>query len=314
VPLVVHVETVIDRVTLQVSDESCDIDDGQGAPRCSPVMPGSDVADTTVLVVGNDARAVADPTDTRLLALLHEVADAVAEALSLVDDWGPSGRRAGQYAADLLADDAALAVLRDADVGVLSEESGLENSHREFLVVVDPLDGSTNASRGIPWFATSLCVLDEAGPRVALVVDQAPALYGRRGRRWSAVRGAGAWEDDTPIEPSGCRDLSTAIVGVSGLPPRHLGWQQFRAQGASALDLCQVASGVLDGFVDCSPSAHGIWDYAGAVLICTEAGAVIADGVGRELIVRDHTTRRTPVAAATPALLAELLAARATWS
>jgi fructose-1,6-bisphosphatase/inositol monophosphatase family enzyme len=102
-------------------------------------------------------------------------------------------------------------------------------------------------------------------------------------------------------------------VGLSGLPPRHLGWQQFRAQGASALDLCEVASGVLDGFVDCSPSAHGVWDYAAAVLICAEAGAVIADGAGRDLIVRDHTARRTPVAAATPALLAELLAARSTW-
>ncbi len=277
------------------------------------MIPGSDAADTTVLVVGNDARAALDPTDIRLLDLLHQVADAVAAALASVDDWGPSGRRAGQYAADLLADDAALAVLRSAEVGVLSEESGLENPDREFLVVVDPLDGSTNASRGIPWFATSLCVLDETGPRVALVVDQAPALHGRAGRRWSAVRGCGAWEDGLPIEPSVCTDLSTAIVGLSGLPPRHLGWDQFRAQGASALDLCEVASGVLDGFVDCSPSAHGVWDYAAAVLICSEAGAAIADGVGRDLIVRDHTARRTPVAAATPALLAELLAARSTW-
>jgi myo-inositol-1(or 4)-monophosphatase len=277
------------------------------------VIPGWDVSDTTVLVVGNDARAAPDPTDIRLLDLLHQVADAVAAALSLVDDWGPSGRLAGQYAADLLADDAALAVLRRAEVGVLSEESGLEDADREFLVVVDPLDGSTNASRGIPWFATSLCVLDDVGPRVALVADQAPALHGRRGRRWTAVRDAGAWEDGTPIEPSGCTDLSTAVVGLSGLPPRHLGWQQFRAQGASALDLCEVASGVLDGFVDCSPSAHGVWDYAAAVLICAEAGAVIADGAGRDLIVRDHTARRTPVAAATPALLAELLAARSTW-
>ena len=61
-------------------------------------------------------------------------------------------------------------------------------------------------------------------------------------------------------------------------------------------------------------NAHGGWDYLGGLLVCTEAGASIADAAGRELVVREHSDRRTPVAAGTQALLSELLVARATWS
>ena len=74
-----------------------------------------------------------------------------------------------------------------------------------------------------------------------------------------------------------------------------------------------VADGTLDGFIDCSPSAHGVWDYLGGLLVCREAGAVVADGLGRELVTLDHADRRTPVAAATPQLLAEIVAARRTF-
>jgi fructose-1,6-bisphosphatase/inositol monophosphatase family enzyme len=63
--------------------------------------------------------------------------------------------------------------------------------------------------------------------------------------------------------------------------------------------------GGLDAYLDCSVDAHGPWDYLGAALICQEAGALIADAEDRELVVLDHDARRTPIAAATPALLAE---------
>jgi len=60
-----------------------------------------------------------------------------------------------------------------------------------------------------------------------------------------------------------------------------------------------------------SPDAHGVWDYLAACLVCAEAGAVVADALGRELAVLGHAARRTPVAAATPALLDALRAVRA---
>jgi fructose-1,6-bisphosphatase/inositol monophosphatase family enzyme len=243
-----------------------------------------------------------DGTDA--LALLDEVAVAIQEALGKVTDWGLAGTKAGQYHSDLAADAAALGVLDAAGVGVLSEESGRHWADRPLTVVLDPLDGSTNASRGIPWFATSLCAVDAEGPLAALVVNL-PS-----GERATAVRGAGAEIDGRPVVPSGCSSLSSAIVGLSGMPPGWLGWKQYRALGACALDLCTVASGTLDGYLDCSWSAHGPWDYLGGLLVCTEAGAVVADAEGRDLVALDHDARRTPVAAATPALLEEALAAR----
>ncbi len=244
-----------------------------------------------------------------LLQVLGEAADAVAGSLSGLADWGLTGARPGQYRSDLVADSAAVRVLTDAGLGILSEESGLsaEAPERPLLAVLDPVDGSTNASRRIPWYATSICVLDDVGPLAALVVNQAT------GARYEAARGAGARRDGETIAPSSSESLGRSLIGVSGYPPRYLGWRQFRALGAAALDLCAVADGTLDGYVDCVHDAHGSWDYLGALLVCAEAGALLVDAEGRDLVVRDHSARRTPVAAGTPALLAELVAARATW-
>ncbi|HEX5366845.1 MAG TPA: inositol monophosphatase [Acidimicrobiales bacterium] len=244
------------------------------------------------------------PSDDDVIGLLHETALAIRAALEGLDDWGPAGTVPGQYLSDLTADAAALRVLDAAGVGVLSEESGLRRADRDLIVVVDPVDGSTNAARGVPWFATSLCALDARGPRAALVVDLP------HGRTFTAVRGGGADVDGVALRPSGCTEVGDALVGVSGLPARSLGWRQFRTLGASALDLCAVAEGTLDGFVDCNPSAHGPWDYLGGALVCAEVGVPVADAQGRDLVALDHAARRTPVAGATPELLEALLAAR----
>jgi myo-inositol-1(or 4)-monophosphatase len=237
-------------------------------------------------------------------SLLHEVADAVASAFAGVRDFGPSGGRDGQYALDLVADGAALDVLRRAGVGVLSEESGFEPGTTGEVVIIDPIDGSTNASRGVPWFATALCLVDADGPAVSLVANQAT------GERWWAVRGGGAFRDGVAVRPSDCTRVGESIIGLNGLPPAPLGYRQSRVFGAVALDLCMVAAGVLDGYVDCVEEAHGVWDYAASVLILREAGAQVVDLYGRDLVVVDHAARRTPIAAATPELLDALVTAR----
>jgi myo-inositol-1(or 4)-monophosphatase len=242
--------------------------------------------------------------DGVLLEVLHEAATAVRSSLDRLDDWGPSGRKRGQYVSDLVADEAALSVLDRAGLGVVSEESGARAGSTGIVVALDPLDGSTNASLGIPWYATSLCAVDDGGPRVAVVVDQA------RGRRFEAVRGGGARSEGHPLEPSACTELGDAVVGLSGYPSRWFGWKQYRALGAVALDLCAVAGGVLDAYVDCSPSAHGVWDHLAGALICVEAGASAVDAFDRPLDDLDHGARRTPVAAGTPELLRAAVAAR----
>jgi myo-inositol-1(or 4)-monophosphatase len=243
--------------------------------------------------------------DGVLLDVFGEVVAAIGAALDDVEDWTLAGARAGQYMCDLVADDVAVPLLLSAGVGVLSEESGLQEPERDVLVVMDPVDGSTNASRRIPWYATSLCAVDRDGPVVALVANLAT------GERFWATRGQGAHGDEGRLRPSACTTIGDAVVALSGWPTRHLGWRQMRALGAAALDLCAVAAGRVDAFIDCVGDASGVWDYLAAALICEEAGAVVADAEGRELIVRDHTLRRTPVAAATRELLDQALAVRA---
>lgn len=245
--------------------------------------------------------------DDHLLKVLHEAADAIAAVLAPLEDWGLAGTRAGQYHSDLAADAVAIEVLSASGLGVLSEESGFHDADRPVLVVLDPVDGSTNAAHGLPWYATSLCALDDEGLLAAVVVNQASGV------RYEAFRGGGARCDGESIRPSRCQELDGALVGLSGLPPRHLGWGQFRALGAVALDLCAVAAGLLDGYIDCSEHAHAPWDYLGAMLVCQEAGAVVVDAFGQDLVVRSWTERRTPLAAGTAELLARLGEARSSF-
>jgi len=232
----------------------------------------------------------------RALDVFDDAAAAVAAALAATPDWGEAGTRAGQHHSDLAADAAAVEVLDAAGYGVLSEESGRHAPERPVTVVLDPLDGSTNASRQLGWWATSLCAVDATGPLAALVVDL------RHGTRYTAIRGEGAWRDGEAIAPSGCRNLGEAIIGLNGVPAGHGGWAQYRALGACALDLCAVADGTLDGYLDATTDELGPWDYLGAILVCREAGAVVSDAARRDLVVLDHKARRTPVGASTPEL------------
>lgn len=242
--------------------------------------------------------------DDELMVVLVAACAAVRGALLSLEDWGLAGTRSGQYLSDLAADEAAIAVLSSAGLGVLSEESGLHDEGRSLFAVLDPVDGSTNASRSLPWYATSICVLDEKGPRAALVVNQSSGIS------YEAVRGRGARRDGLAIAPSGATELSRSIIGLSGSPKRPYGWRQYRSLGAAALDLCCVADGTLDGYVDCADRSHGPWDYLGGMLVCIEAGASVAETNGIELITRDPHERRSPVAAATEKLLGELLEQR----
>jgi fructose-1,6-bisphosphatase/inositol monophosphatase family enzyme len=237
-----------------------------------------------------------------LLEVGFAAAAAVAVALDRLDDWGPVAARPGQYKLDLAADEAALAVLHGAGLGTLSEESGRHHANRPLVAVVDPVDGSTNAHRGLPWYATSVCVVDGEGPLAAVVVNLAS------GARFWAVRGGGAFGDAGPLQPSGATRVDTSIVALSGLPAVAPPWWQSRALGACALDLCAVAAGSLDAFVDVTrPAAHGPWDYLGGLLVCREAGALVVDAEGGELVVVEHQARRSPVAAATPDLLEQIV-------
>ena len=238
-----------------------------------------------------------------LIEVLVGCAEAIDHAVAKVTDWRAKGDRPGQYRIDIAADEVGVRYLTERGFAVLSEESGVHFLERDLLAVIDPIDGSTNASRKIPWYATSICVLQGTQPLAALVINQSTKVC------YQAVRGGGALRNGTPIFPSSTAQLDKAIIGLSGYPKQYLGWSQYRALGAIALDLCAVAEGSLDAYLDCAKNAHGPWDYLAGMFICQEAGAVVIDVADRELMTRDYAGRRSPVAAGTAVLAQELQSA-----
>jgi fructose-1,6-bisphosphatase/inositol monophosphatase family enzyme len=240
-----------------------------------------------------------------LLTLFDKTAVAIRDAVAPITGEERRARtdRPGQYAIDVVADRAALEILHRVPLTVVSEESGITGAaNAPVTVVIDPIDGSSNAARDIPYWATSLCALDREGPLAAMVINHAT------GSSFRALRGAGATRDGQPLEPSSATRVEDAVVGISNLPGRMLAWKQFRALGSCALALCDVAYGALDGYFDAG-SVHAPWDYLGGLLICTEAGVAIVDAEDRPLGIADPNARRRLVAAGTSQLLQALRAA-----
>jgi myo-inositol-1(or 4)-monophosphatase len=239
-------------------------------------------------------------TPAEILTLFNHAADAQREVVAPLVGAERRARteRPGQYALDVLADDVIVPMLVGAGAAVVSEESGRSGpSDAPITVVVDPVDGSTNCSREIPYWAISLCALDAEGPVCALVANQAT------GESFTAMRGEGAWSGTRRLVPSAATRVEDCVIGVAGLPKRPLPWKQFRALGSAALTLCDVAAGRIDGYLDALDDQHAPWDYLGGLLVCSEAGAIVRDAGGRELVTSDPDARRTIVAGGTAELV-----------
>ena len=242
--------------------------------------------------------------------LLELFATAAAAQREAVGGLRGADRRArtakpGQYQLDLVADRAVLDVLQRAPVGVVSEESGRSGaSDAAITVVVDPVDGSTNCSRHIPYWGISLAALDRDGIVCGLVENTTTR------EQFRAVRGTGAQANGAALQAADTTRLADALVAVSGLP-RVATWRQYRALGSIALALCDIAAGRLDAFLDVLIDQHAPWDYLAGALICREAGGCVVDASGRALDVTDHSARRRILAAANPPLLAALQDAHA---
>jgi myo-inositol-1(or 4)-monophosphatase len=237
-------------------------------------------------------------------SLLSPLRECALEIGALVESGrhdGYSGLRSTQYRLDIVADDVALRVLHGAGFRVVSEESGV-SGEGEYTVVVDPIDGSTNADHGVPFFATSLAVLRGGELVAALVMNQAT------GTVFEAEKGSGARRDGVAIAPSGAEEISKAIIAFSGLPTRHLGWAQYRALGAASLEICLVADGSLDGYTVANGATLNPWDYLGGLLIATEAGVAVAEW-NEEHLITDERALRRPLFAATTTLMTSMLEA-----
>jgi myo-inositol-1(or 4)-monophosphatase len=235
-----------------------------------------------------------------LVATLGEAAVAIRRALETFEGSGLSGGRPTQYELDVVADEAGCAVLAAAGLAVFSEETGRQGTG-DLLAVIDPVDGSTNFDRGIPFSCVSICVLDEVGPLVGLVESLTTGV------RYEAVRAGGATRDGQAIATSAATSPSGCVVGVNGVLASRPPWAQTRTMGAAALEMCLVAEGALDAYVQARPAVLHPWDYLAALLIVQEAGGCVLEADGKELLVAEAVPRR-PLVAATTELAEQLVA------
>ncbi len=250
------------------------------------------------------------------MALLHDAALAAGRIAMRHRRDGVTARDKGDgqgpvTAADLEVD----ATLRDRltaarpGYGWLSEESldDADRLGREYVFVVDPIDGTRAFVAGQPDFTHALAVVRNGRP-VAAAIHQ-PA----RGRTWLAAEGRGATLDGVPIAPSDCNRLQGArvLAAKANLNPVH--WRDgvpppvertFRSSLAYRLAL--VAQGRFDAMVTLRPCWE--WDIAAGALICTEAGAAVTDRNGAALRFNGPGRQVDGVLAGTPAVHAALLA------
>jgi len=181
-------------------------------------------------------------------------------------------------AIDQAAEEVILSRVREAAGAVVSEEVGRLGDGGLPLVVVDPIDGSLNAKRGIPFFALSIAVAE--GETMDDVAFGFVHDFGSR-EEWTARRGEGAWLNGEPLGAVRPKDqveiLSfeatlTSLVARDAPKVADLA-HRLRIMGSLALSFCHLAAGRVDAVCSLKP-ARSV-DIAAAQLLCRELGLAV---------------------------------------
>lgn len=184
--------------------------------------------------------------------------------------------------------------------GILGEERGRRGGETDALWVIDPIDGTANFVRGLPYWCTAIALVVKDTLELGLIYDaMADRLY-------TARRGHGAFCNGKPIGVSGTRQFDRACIGIgyghgeaagphAALVEQLLGAHcQYRRLGSGLLLLALAAEGATDGFYEHRMKA---WDALAGLLLVREAGGITCDyeSLG-------GLQRAEPVLALTPAL------------
>jgi len=199
---------------------------------------------------------------------------------------------------DLTAEKAIVEVLtaRGVSFTLVSEESGIKEygaDPKACYVTVDPIDGTTNLVRGLPFYCSSIAVSHKpmlSDVYAALVAD----LF--HGTTYTAAKGKGAFRNGQKITTSAVTSLSEAVVGLDlntykakeiapKLSELIQNTKHIRHFGANALELCFVAEGLYDAFVDIRGKLRTT-DVAAGFLILKEAGGTISAPDGQTVDVK----------------------------
>ena len=194
---------------------------------------------------------------------------------------------------DQVAEDAVVRYLNENALCslLISEEAGrVTFSHGMGTIFLDPVDGTFNAVAGIPFYALSLAWAEEGEVKMGFVRNLAT------GETFTAEKGRGAFCNNRRLKVSSVSRLDTCAVSVYGrkFDPScvlQLGQKirRWRLLGASALELCYVGSGRIDGFIDLRGTLR-VTDAAAGMLVCSEAGGKVTDLDGRQIRFPNEVT------------------------
>jgi fructose-1,6-bisphosphatase/inositol monophosphatase family enzyme len=201
---------------------------------------------------------------------------------------------------DKIAENAALDFLNKSKtkVNILSEEIGFIDNGAEYIFVLDPLDGTRNAYRGIPFYSVSIGV----GKKTISDVEYGVVKNIPTGDIFTAEKGFGAFYNKKRIGVPEVPDkeiLSSLALGKNydKVTLKLAKKEKVRALGSSSLEMCMVAIGALDFYVVGNEYLRVV-DIAASTLILREAGGIVTNILGEELDIPFSLDERTSVVAA----------------
>jgi myo-inositol-1(or 4)-monophosphatase len=181
---------------------------------------------------------------------------------------------------DQVAEDSVIGFLKEHPLCslLISEEAGkIAFDGEKGTIFLDPVDGTFNAVAGIPFYALSIAYAEGGYTLKAYVRNLAS------GETFTAEKGHFARCDNKPVHVSQVTNLDECAMSVYGRkfdPTRvmQLGQKirRWRLLGASALELCYIGAGRIDGFIDLRGTLR-VTDAAAGMLVCSEAGGRVTD-------------------------------------
>lgn len=233
------------------------------------------------------ARPVARAADQDPLALALALADAATEAWKGVGGRSDRHDKVGLGAggnltskADLELEQAIVTTATQLGISVLSEEAGFVDNGSELLAVVDPLDGSRNAGRGIPFHCTSIAIGRGGGSLSGLLAGAVRSLV--TGDTYTAQRGAGARANGKPVRRTAFHEDEVMVGVIADYSDTEIAEAHARRDhhirdlGSAALEMCLVGTGAMDAFIVRKPWLRVV-DIAAATLFVREAGGSVHD-------------------------------------
>lgn len=182
------------------------------------------------------------------------------------------------------------------DAGWLSEETA-DNADRlaqDLLWVVDPIDGTRDYIRARPGWCVSVALVDRGRPMIAIL--DAPS----RGEHWRAVVGEGATRNGIALQAGDRADFAGARTPVDALPKADRDLVMVHKPNSIALRIAMVAADEAD--LVATLRWGNEWDIAAAILIASEAGAVVSDALGESLVFNKPRPQAFGVLTCTPGI------------